>query len=193
MLSNHINDSGNIVYYYYNNNQAQLWVDGCNFYRYRIPTSYEIFWEFESIDFIQCNSFVTKFSRDEYEHEIIEQTTLLLMWIVLHRIDCKSTYLFKKKYLLLTKDQISLFINWIVYLRDQFSCVGIEALKVVYNKSISKTCDIQISPVLSPLHDNIALSPVDEDLKMRIPSNVIILLFPILLVIELPSYLMNFL
>ena len=77
------NDSGNIVYYYYNNNQAQLWVDGCNFYRYRIPTSYENLWEFESIYSIQCNSFVTKFSRDEYEHEIIEQTTLLLMWIVL--------------------------------------------------------------------------------------------------------------
>ena len=33
---------------------------------------------------------------DEYEREIIEQTTLLLMWIVLHRIDCKSTYLFNK-------------------------------------------------------------------------------------------------
>ena len=29
----------------------------------------EIFWEFESIDFIQCNSFVTKFSNYEYEHE----------------------------------------------------------------------------------------------------------------------------
>ena len=74
-------DSGNIlVYYYYNINQGQLWVDGCHFYRYRIPTSYENFWEFESIDFIQCNSFVTKFQ--EYEHEIS-------MWIVLHRIDCK--------------------------------------------------------------------------------------------------------
>ena len=102
---------------------------------------------------------------NEYEHEINEQTTLLLMWIVLHRIDCKSTYLFKKKYLLLTKDQISLFIHWIVYLRDQFSCVGIEDLKVVYNKSISKTCDIQISPELSPLHDDIALPPVDEDFQ----------------------------
>ena len=158
------NDSGNIVNYYYNNNQAQLWSDGCNLYRYRIPTSYENFWEFESIDFIQCNSFVTKFSRDDYEHEIIEQTTLLLLWIVLHRIDCKSTYLFKKKYLLLTKDQISLFIHWIVYLRDQFSCVGIEALKVVYNNSINKTCDIQIS-----LHDNIALPLVDEDFEDEDP------------------------
>ena len=109
-------------------------------------------------------SFATKFSRDDYEHEIIEQTTLLLMWIVLHRIDCKSTYLFKRKYLLLSKDQISLFIHWIVYLRVKFSCVGIEALKFVYNNSISKTCDIQIS-----LHDNIALSHVDEDFEDEHP------------------------
>ena len=65
-------------------------------YRYRRPTYYENLREFESIDFIQCNSFATKFSRDEYKHEIIGQTTLLLMWIVLHRIDCKSTYLLKK-------------------------------------------------------------------------------------------------
>ena len=52
-----------------------------------------------------------------------------------------------------------------MYLRDQFSRVGIEALKVVYNTSISKTCDIQISPELSPLHDNIALPPVDGDFE----------------------------
>ena len=67
------------------------------------------FWEFESIDFIQCNSFVYQYSNYEYEHEIIVQTTLLLMWIVLHKIDCKSTNLFKKKYLLLTKDQLSVY------------------------------------------------------------------------------------
>ena len=66
------NDGGCIDYYYCNNKQAQLWVDGCNFYRYPRPTSYETFWEFESIYFIQCYLFVTKFSRDEYEHEVIE-------------------------------------------------------------------------------------------------------------------------
>ena len=105
------NDSGKIFYYYYNSSQAQLWVDGCNFYHYKKPTSYGNF-------FFQCNSFVNKFSNYEYEHEIIEQTTLLLIWIVLHKIDCKSTNLFKKKYLLLTKDQLSMFINWILELRD---------------------------------------------------------------------------
>ena len=90
------NDSGKIFYYYYNSSQAQLRVDGCNFYHYKRPTSYGNLWEFESIDFIQCNSFVTKFSNNEYEHVIIEQTTLLLMWIVPHKIDSKSTHLFKK-------------------------------------------------------------------------------------------------
>ena len=35
-----------------------------------------------SIDFIQCISFVTKFSNYDYEHGIIEQTSLLLMRIV---------------------------------------------------------------------------------------------------------------
>ena len=38
-------------------------------------------------------------------------------------------------------------------------------MKVVLNKSITKTCDIQISPELSPLHDNIALPPVHEDFE----------------------------
>eukprot|EP00800_Vazella_pourtalesii_P010713 TRINITY_DN2613_c0_g1_i2.p1 TRINITY_DN2613_c0_g1~~TRINITY_DN2613_c0_g1_i2.p1 ORF type:complete len:182 (+),score=5.79 TRINITY_DN2613_c0_g1_i2:1445-1990(+) len=88
------------------------------------------------------------------------------MWIDLHKIDCKSTNLFKKKYLLLTKDQLSMFINWILELRDQFSCVGIEALKDVYNTSIRKICSsIQISSELSPLADNTALPPVDEDFE----------------------------
>ena len=91
---------------------------------------------------------------------------MLLIWIVLNKIDCKSTNLFKKKYLLLTKDQLSMFINWILELRDQFSCVGIEALKDVYNTSIRKICSsIQISSELSPLADNTALPPVDEDFE----------------------------
>ena len=107
------NDSGNIFYYYYyNSSLAQLWVDGCNFYHYKMPTSYGNFWQFESIDIIRCNSFVTKFSNYEYEHVIIEQTSLLLMWIVLPKIDCKSTNLLRKKYLLLAKDQHSMFLKF---------------------------------------------------------------------------------
>ena len=46
------NDSGKIFYYYYNSSQAQLRVDGCNFYHYKRPTCYGNLWEFESIDFI---------------------------------------------------------------------------------------------------------------------------------------------
>ena len=166
------NSNGNdkVASYYYNNNQAQLWVDGSKYYGYPTPTPYENFWEFENIiHFEECNSFVSKFS-NTYEHEIIEQTSLVLMWIALYEIECKYfDILFDKKYLLLTTDQLSAFVHWIMHLREQFSSIGIEALRIVYTDCMSKLCESYAPPRSYPLPEDVPITLLDKDFEDEYP------------------------
>ncbi|KAI6660750.1 hypothetical protein LOD99_10257 [Oopsacas minuta] len=67
---------------------------------------------------------------------------------------------------------MSLFIHWVIKLRDQFSCIGIEAFKALYTNCINaRICGIEISP---DCHQLLALKntphlPVDEDFEDEDP------------------------
>ena len=103
---------------------------------------------------------MSKFS-NTYENEIIEQTSLVLMWIALYEIECKYfDILFDKKYLLLTTDQLSAFVHWIVYLREQFYSIGIEALIIVYTDCMSKLCESYAKSY--PLPEDVPIPLLDE-------------------------------
>ena len=163
-LSNITTISNTQAYYYYNNSQAQLWVDGCNFYGYRRPNYFENFLNFENIiDLEQCDTFVRK-CIDEFEDEIIERTPLLLIWSVLNQINCKCIdKLFKKQYALLTNEQLSEFVHWITDLRDQFSSKGVDVLKIIYTDCLAIITNPEVAPELSPLRENVPLHLVDEE------------------------------
>ncbi|KAI6646859.1 hypothetical protein LOD99_9128 [Oopsacas minuta] len=68
---------------------------------------------------------------------------------------------------------MSLFIHWVVKLRDQFSCIGIEVFKALYPNCINaRICGIEISP---DCHQPLALKntphlPVDEDFEDEDPT-----------------------
>ena len=153
-LNNSTTISNTQAYYYYNNSQAQLWVDGCNFYGYRRPSYFENFLNFENmIDLEQCDTFVRK---------CIDE--LLLIWSVLNQINCKCIdKLFKKQYALLTNEQLSEFVHWITDLRDQFSSKGVDVLKIIYTDCLAIIDNPEVAPELSPLRENVPLHLVNEE------------------------------
>ena len=131
-----LNSEGHNVYYMFNTTECHLWVDGAMFYGLTYQRNISSFLQFEEMCYFdecfdECFDFIPMIVGCK---SFVKCTPLVVLWLSEVQLECSILHqMFGKKYVFLSGDDLSLYVNWVKLLRDEYITNGIKCLESKYS------------------------------------------------------------